>query len=169
MDTTTTDQRLAAWRGLQWATSLITRRFRLDLANQGLTIEEFDVLIHLAPASHGVLPLQELAGSMVLGDSLSRSGLTRLLDRMERDGLLRRRLNRRDRRRFDVSITANGKARFDAVWPEHEDGIRRYFSNPLSDKDIVNLQTALAKLIRANQGGTNESTASPDGPPVRHP
>ncbi len=154
METTTTEERLAAWRGLQWATSLITRKFRLDLTNQGLTIEEFDVLIHLAPAPNGKLPLQELAGSMVLGDSLSRSGLTRLLDRMERDGLLRRRLNRRDRRRFDVSITANGKARFDAVWPDHQDGIRRYFSNPLSDTDIVNLQAALAKLISANQDGS---------------
>lgn len=151
MKATTADERLATWRALQWATALIMKRFRVDLANQGLTIEEFDVLIHLASAGGGELPLQELAGSMVFGDTLSRSGLTRLLDRMERSGLVRRRLNRHDRRRFDVSITGRGRARFEAVWPEHEEGIRSYFSDPLADRDIVNLRTALNKLIRANQ------------------
>jgi len=152
MSATNAEERQATWRDLQWATALIMRRFRVDLSNQGLTIEEFDVLIHLASAPGGELPLQELAGSMVLGDSLSRSGLTRLLDRMERSGLIRRRLNRHDRRRFDTSITARGRARFEAVWPEHEAGIRRYFSDQLADRDIVNLRSALTKLIRANQG-----------------
>jgi len=155
MKATTAEERLATWRDLQWATALIMRRFRVDLANQGLTIEEFDVLVHLASVGGGELPLQELAGSMVLGDTLSRSGLTRLLDRMERSGLVRRRLNRHDRRRFDVSITPRGRTRFEAVWPKHEVGIRRYFSDPLADMDIVNLRTALTKLIRANQDHTD--------------
>jgi len=155
MKATTAEERLATWRDLQWATALIMRRFRVDLASQGLTIEEFDVLVHLASAGEGELPLQELAGSMVLGDTLSRSGLTRLLDRMERSGLVRRRLNRHDRRRFDVLITPRGLARFEALWPEHEVGIRRYFSDPLTDRDIVNLRTALTKLIRANQSQTD--------------
>jgi DNA-binding MarR family transcriptional regulator len=155
MNPTTAEERISTWRDLQWATALIMKRFRVDLANQGLTIEEFDVLIHLASAAGGELPLQELARSMVLGDTISRSGLTRLLDRMERSGLIRRRLNRHDRRRFDVSITARGRARFETVWPEHEEGIRSYFSDPLADRDIVNLRTALTKLIRANQDQTD--------------
>jgi DNA-binding MarR family transcriptional regulator len=96
---------LAVWRQLQWATALIMGRFRRDLADVGLPIEEFAVLVHLGWAPHGTLPLQELAASMVLGDALSRSGLTRMLDRMENDGLIRRTVSRHDRRRFDVSLT----------------------------------------------------------------
>ena len=106
-----TSDQLAAWRQLQWANALIMSRFRRDLAEFDVTIEEFDVLVHLAWASGGALPLQELTTSMVLGNALSRSGLTRMLDRMENDGLIRRELNRTDRRRFDVALTEKGRVR----------------------------------------------------------
>jgi DNA-binding MarR family transcriptional regulator len=150
----TQQDRLAAWRDLQWANALIMAQFRRDLSGRDLTIEEFDVLIHLAA---GPLPLQELVASMVLGQNLSRSGLTRLLDRMESAGLVRRRLSRTDRRRFDVSLTPKGRARFEAIWPEHEEGIRQYFSEPLSDSDVISLRSVLAKLISAN---ANRHTAA---------
>ena len=88
---------------------------------------------------------------MVLGDVLSRSGLTRMLDRMENDGLIRRTLNRHDRRRFDVALTANGRQRFERVWPGHEEGIGRYFVSPLAQSDIDELGRILAKLIQANE------------------
>jgi DNA-binding MarR family transcriptional regulator len=142
---------LAVWRQLQWATALIMRSFRRDLADIDLTIEEFDVLVHLAWGPPEALPLQELTSSMVLGDALSRSGLTRMLDRMENDGLIRRKLNRRDRRRFDVALTAKGRQRFEQVWPGHEEGIGRYFVSPLTQRDIDELGRILAKLIQANE------------------
>ena len=142
---------LAVWRQLQWATALIMGRFRRDLSDVGLAIEEFDVLVHLAWAPQGALPLQELAASMVLGDALSRSGLTRMLDRMENDGLIRRKLNRHDRRRFDVDLTRKGRQRFEQVWPEHEEGIGRYFVEPLTHLDIDELGRILAKLIQTNE------------------
>ena len=85
---TLTEDQLAAWKQLQWATALITNRFRRDLAGIGLSLEQFDVLIHLAGAPSGTLPLHELTASMVVADALSRSGITRLLDRMEHDGLM---------------------------------------------------------------------------------
>ena len=142
---------LAVWRQLQWATALITGRFRRDLADAGLAIEEFDALVHLAWAPDGALPLQELAASMVLGDALSRSGLTRMLDRMENNGLLRRKLNTHDRRRFDVALTRKGRQRFEQVWPGHEEGIGRYFVGPLTQPDIDELGRILAKLIKTNE------------------
>lgn len=142
---------MATWRDLQWATSLIMGRFAQDLAEQDLTLEEFDVLVHLAWAPDGVLPLRELVASMISGYQLSRSGLTRLLDRMERDGLVGRSLSRDDRRQFDVAITDRGRDAFDRVWPGHRDGIQRYFSEPLSDGDVATLKRILAKLIRANE------------------
>jgi DNA-binding MarR family transcriptional regulator len=146
---------LAAWKQLQWATALIMARFRRDLAGSGLSLEEFDVLVHLAWAPSGKLALHELTASMVVADALSRSGITRLLDRMERDGLIRRTVSTRDRRRFDVSLTPPGQRRFEHIWPAHADGIRRYFAQPLTPGDIAELSRILARLIQANE---NHST-----------
>jgi DNA-binding MarR family transcriptional regulator len=146
-----TSDQLAAWRQLQWANALIMSRFRRDLAEFDLTIEEFDVLVHLAWAPGSGLPLRELTASMVLGDALSRSGLTRMLDRMENDGLIRRELNRRDRRRFDVALTQKGRARFEQVWPPHQEGIQHYFVDPLANRDLEALSRVLGKLIQANE------------------
>ena len=107
--------------------------------------------MHLAWARDGVLPLRELVASLVSGYQLSRSGLTRLLDRMERDGLIERSLSREDRRQFDVAISGQGRAVFDRVWPGHLEGIQRYFSEPLTDRDVTILRRVLSKLIAANE------------------
>lgn len=145
------EERLAAWRNLQWTTSLIMGRFAADLARSGLTLEEFDVLVHLAWSPDGVLPLRRLVSSLVLGHLLTRSGLTRILDRMERDGLVTRTLSASDRRQFDVTLTRSGRAVFDSVWAEHVEGLRRYFMDPLTDDDVRALRAILAKLIAANE------------------
>jgi DNA-binding MarR family transcriptional regulator len=145
-----TEDQLAVWKQLQWATALITARFRRDLAASGLSLEEFDVLIHLAPAPSGTLPLHELTASMVVADALSRSGITRLLDRMEAGGLIRRTTSKHDRRRFDVTLTPAGRRRFEQVWPGHAEGIARYFADPLTQHDISELGKILADLIQAN-------------------
>jgi DNA-binding MarR family transcriptional regulator len=148
---TLTDDQLAAWKQLQWATALITGRFRRDLARTGLSLEQFDVLVHLAWAPSGTLPLHQLTASMVVADTLSRSGITRLLDRMERDGLITRTVSTADRRRFDVSLTQHGRRRFEEAWPAHADGIGRYFAQPLTPRDIGDLTRILDSLIQANQ------------------
>jgi DNA-binding MarR family transcriptional regulator len=148
---TLTDDQLAAWKQLQWATALITSRFRRDLAGAGLSLEQFDVLVHLAWAPSGTLPLHQLTASMVVTDALSRSGITRLLDRMDRDGLITRTVSTTDRRRFDVSLTPHGHRRFDQAWPAHADGIGRYFARPLTPRDIGDLARILDSLIQANQ------------------
>jgi len=150
MQTLTEDQ-LAVWKQLQWATALIMNRFRRDLAAAGLSLEQFDVLVHLAWAPSGTLPLHQLTASMVVADALSRSGITRLLDRMERDGLITRTVSTTDRRRFDVSLTPPGRLRFDQAWPAHADGIGRYFAQPLTSRDIGDLARILDALIQANQ------------------
>jgi|SRR5215471_5142602 len=147
----TCSSQLAAWKQLQWATALITSRFRRDLAGIGLSLEQFDVLIHLAGAPSGTLPLHELTASMVVGEALSRSGITRLLDRMERDELITRTTSTTDRRRFDVSLTPQGRQRFGQIWPSHADGIERYFAQHLTSGDTAELARILDTLIQANQ------------------
>lgn len=130
---------------------MIMARFKSDLARSGLSVEEFDVLVHLAWAPSETLTLRELTATMVVSSTLTRSGLTRLLDRMDRDRLVRRTLSKQDRRRFDVSLTAKGRRRFAQVWPEHADGIRRYFVDPLATEDLDDLDRILSVLIRTNE------------------
>ena len=142
---------IAVWKQLQWATALITGRFRRDLAGAGLSLEQFDVLVHLAWAPSATLPLHELTASMVVADALSRSGITRLLDRMERDGLITRTVSTTDRRRFDVSLTPSGQQRFEQAWPTHAEGIGRYFVQPLTPRDISDLARIMDSLIQANE------------------
>ena len=147
------DGQIAVWKQLQWATALIMARFRRDLAPSGLSLEQFDVLVHLAWAPSGTLALHDLTATMVVADALSRSGITRLLDRMEGDGLIRRTVSPRDRRRFDVSLTAQGRRLFEEIWPAHAEGIGRYFAEPLDPRDLRELGRILALLIGANESG----------------
>ena len=144
---------MAAWRAFQWANTVITGRLAQDLNEGGLSLAEFDVLIHLYEADHGSLSLQEVAETMVTGGLLSRSGVTRLLDRMERDGLVRRDLNRSDRRRFDVHLTDKGRTVFEQVWPGHQRGIADRFVGPMTSDEIAGLHKTLTKLIEANEQG----------------
>lgn len=88
---------------------------------------------------------------MVVADGLSRSGITRLLDRMEGEGLIRRTVSTHDRRRFDVTLTPQGRQRFQQVWPGHAEAIGRYFVEPLAQHDIGELSKILAALIHANE------------------
>lgn len=157
-----TDAQLAVWKQLQWANALIMARFKSDLARSGLSVEEFDVLVHLAWAPSETLTLRELTATMVVSSTLTRSGLTRLLDRMDRDRLVRRTLSKQDRRRFDVSLTAKGRRRFAQVWPEHADGIRRYFVDPLATEDLDDLDRILSVLIRTNEVELGHGDTRPD-------
>ena len=157
-----TDAQLAVWKQLQWANALIMARFKSDLARSGLSVEEFDVLVHLAWAPSETLTLRELTATMVVSSALTRSGLTRLLDRMDRDRLVRRTLSKQDRRRFDVSLTAKGRQRFAQVWPEHADGIRRYFVDPLATEDLDDLDRILSVLIRTNEVELGHGDTRPD-------
>ena len=115
-DTGFTELEGQAWWGILRSSTLVLRALGSDMQDDGLQFEWFDVLINVYQYPGEAMPLSSLADNAVL----SRSGLTRLLDRMERDGLLERRLSTTDRRRFDVLLTAKGRAEFERVWPRHQ-------------------------------------------------
>jgi len=82
---------------------------------------------------------------------------------MEHDRLIRRKLNNRDRRRFNVALTPKGRRRFEEVWPQHAAGIGRYFVDPLAQRDIGKLGRILGHLIRANETGIRLEDARGSG------
>src|SRR3954447_4042414 len=76
---------LTAWRGLLRAHDQLTRALDADLAEKhGLPLASYEVLLFLAESPDGRVRMSELAESVLL----SRSGLTRLVDRLEADGLV---------------------------------------------------------------------------------
>ena len=143
-----TSEQSRAWRAFLWAPTLIMRNLELEMrAADRLPLSWFDVLIHLYEAPQGQLRLQALAESVVL----SRSGLTRLIDRMERAGVVRREQVTDDRRGLYAVMTGEGRRLFEQVAPRHIRRVNDHFAKHLSKADLRTLTATLSKLIAANE------------------
>lgn len=137
-----------AWRAFLWAPTIIMRNLEREMrAADRLPLSWFDVLIHLHEAPQGRLRLQALAESVVL----SRSGLTRLIDRMEKAGVVRREQAADDRRGSYAVLTAAGRRRFEQVEPGHVRRVIDHFARHLDEAEARALTATLSKLIAANE------------------
>lgn len=101
----------------------------------------YDVLVHLEEAGHGA-PMNEVA-SRILS---SKSGLTRVIDKMEKAGLVRRERPADDRRVVLVFITDAGLSTLQDARRHHRDGIRRHFTEHLSVAELKALARTLEKV-----------------------
>jgi DNA-binding MarR family transcriptional regulator len=111
------EQELAAWRALLSVHAQITARIESALAEAGLPpLTWYDVLWPL----HRALGRRLRVGALAEQVTLSRTGLTRLLDRIERDGLIRRVSVPEDRRGSYVVVTSAGSAMLRKMWPVYE-------------------------------------------------
>ena len=143
-----TPEQSTAWRAFLWAPTLIMRNLEREMrAADRLPLSWFDVLIHLYDVPQGRLRLQALAESVVL----SRSGLTRLIDRMEKAGVVRREPATDDRRGSYAVLTAAGRRRFEHVMPGHLRRVNDHFARHLSAAEVRALTATLSKLIAANE------------------
>ena len=106
------------------------------MEDQGLSLTWYDVLIHLSEASESRLQHQALAGSLLL----SRSGITRLVDRMAKAGLVRR--------ASYVVITPQGRDALDRASPGHVRGIVQHFTRYLDSEDASALQKFFSRVLQ---------------------
>ena len=138
----TEEDRLAVWAAFLRAHSVLTASLERELvAERGLSLAWYEVLLQLRRAG-GELRMQELARSVLL----SKSGLTRLVDRMEAAGLVARRSCPTDRRGTFVTLTDEGRRAFRAAAPVHLRGIEEHFTSRLDDDDRRALAAVLDKL-----------------------
>ncbi len=107
----------------------------------GIPQRWYDVLVHLEESPNGI-PMNELAEQILY----SKSGLTRVVDRMEDAGLVRRVRPSHDRRSILVITTELGTETMLKARLHHRDGIDRHFSRHLTDADIKALTRALEKV-----------------------
>src|SRR5439155_17433787 len=80
---------------------------------------------------------------------LSKSGLTRLVDRIEEAGLVRRASAPRDRRSLLIVLTSSGEKMLKRAAPIHEDGIRRHFGAYITDQEAAAVEAALGRIAAA--------------------
>lgn len=118
------DDELGAWRGFLRVHARVTRELDAELlATHGLPLSSYEVLLFLDNAAEGRLRMAQLADSVLL----SRSGLTRLVDRLEDGGLVRREICPSDLRGFNAVLTDAGRAALVEARETHLAGVRRLF------------------------------------------
>jgi DNA-binding MarR family transcriptional regulator len=134
---------LAAWRSFLRAHATVTHRLEAELvAEHDLPLASYDVLVQLSEAPSAALRMTELAERVLL----SRSGLTRLVDRLERDGLVTRRACPDDARGTLAVLTDAGLDRLRAAWPTHLRGVSEHVTSKLSPQELVVLEELLGRL-----------------------
>lgn len=140
------EQHLAAWRAFLKAHATIINLIERDLAEaKRPPLSTYDVLIELYEASEHRLRMHELAERVVL----SRSGLTRLVDRLEAEGLLIRDRCGTDRRGAFAVITEQGIEALKQTWPIYARGIAEYFAQWLTLEEAKLLELALSRILQA--------------------
>ena len=143
MATQISENHLDAWRGVLNAHARVTSRAEEALAAAGLPqLAWYDVLwaLHRAPAKR--LRMGELSDQVTIG----RSTLTRLVDRIEAEGLLERAPSASDRRAVEATITRAGSALLRKMWPVYEGVLRSEFEAKITRSDAQALSKALAKV-----------------------
>ena len=133
---TLTPVELRAWGGFLRAHARLIRELDAELeAAHGLPLTCFDVLIQLARAPDRRMRMGDLADAVLL----SRSGLTRLVDRLARDGLIERERCASDARGSLAVLTQRGRDVLRAAAPTHLAGVRRRFINSFSADELAQL------------------------------
>lgn len=134
---------LAVWRTLLRVQVQVSRRLQTDLlAEHDLALGSYEVLLHLAEAPDGRLRMNDLADRVLL----SRSGLTRLVDRLQREGLVERASCASDARGLYAVLTPAGRERVQAATPTHQQGVREHVLSRLTPEELRNLAAILDKL-----------------------
>jgi DNA-binding MarR family transcriptional regulator len=145
-----TDDELAAWQAFLRAHSTMLRRIAADLEEADLPpLTWYDVLAALRDAD-GALRQVELAERVLL----SNSGLSRLIDRIEKAGLVRRTACDTDRRSFYIELTGDGREMLERMWPVYARGIAEDFlpaigSNSCELRQMLETITTSCDRVRA--------------------
>jgi DNA-binding MarR family transcriptional regulator len=139
-----TREELAAWRAFLEAHHAVMAVLGEELEEIGLPIGFYDVLVHLTEAERG-LRMAELARRVLL----SKSGLTRLVDRMAGQGLVRRRPSPEDGRGFYVAATPLGRSALRRASPGHLSGVANHFTSLLTPDELPVITRAMNRIADA--------------------
>ncbi|MBE1486188.1 DNA-binding MarR family transcriptional regulator [Plantactinospora soyae] len=153
------DSRLTAMGLVMEVHAGLAARFAAQFEEHDLSSVEFEVLMRLARSPQHELRMTDLAAQT----SLSTSGVTRVVDRMERDGLLCRRACPSDRRSAYAVVTESGMTRLDETLPGHIQLIEDWFISQLDSAALDNLLDSLRIVRDAVHPGATAGSAGRAG------
>jgi len=107
-----------------------------------LPLTEYTTLMHLSEAPHRLMRMSELAAAC----DLSLSGMTRIVTRLETQGLIERVRCEEDARGWNAVLTDAGLARLQRAWPTHLASVRRHVFDHLRGIDLTQLARALQRF-----------------------
>lgn len=143
MTTITPPQRLDSWVSFLRAHAAITRELSVQLQREhGLTLNDYEVLLHLSHSEGGMLRRVDLAASVLL----TASGITRLLEGLERSGFVRKETCDSDARVSYAKLTDEGAAKLREAAVTHLRGIDELFVGRYSGSELATLAELLARL-----------------------
>jgi DNA-binding MarR family transcriptional regulator len=145
-----TPPELRAWRGMLRAHAALAKALDAQLeAEHGLQLSSYEVLMYLADAEEQRMRMCDLASTILL----SRSGLTRLVDRLQREGLLERVACADDARGAFAKLTPLGRERLAAARVTHLDGVRAIFLDLFTPEELEMLGRSWDRVLeRAGYG-----------------
>jgi DNA-binding MarR family transcriptional regulator len=137
------ERSLESWRAFLSAHARVLRSLETELGvEQQLPLADFDVLSRLSEAPGGALRMHDLADSVLL----SRSGLTRLVDRLVRDGSVSREPSPGDLRGKLAVLTPAGLRRLRRATPVHLRGVSQHFLSRLTALELSTLRGLMDRL-----------------------
>jgi DNA-binding MarR family transcriptional regulator len=139
-----TPPEMRAWKALLDVTTGVLATLDGELQREhGLSLGEYEVLVHLSETPGHSLRMTDLAERL----KLSPSGITRRIDGLVRDDLVERRQCPSDRRGSNAVLTEKGLSRLDEAAPTHVRGVRSHFVDQLSERQLANLTSALSAVV----------------------
>jgi DNA-binding MarR family transcriptional regulator len=139
-----TDHELAAWRGMLEVHAQVTRNLDAQMrAEHGLSVSAYEVLMFLADAPEHRLRMADIARRVLL----SRSGCTRLVDRLVEQGYVTRCAADTDGRGLFAELTDAGVEKAAAARRTHREGVRTFFLDHLGARDEIALGDIWARLL----------------------
>jgi DNA-binding MarR family transcriptional regulator len=163
---TARDARLAPWRAFLLAHARVSRRLDEELRlEHDLSIAEYDTLLTLALAPERRMRMGPLAERVIL----SKSGVTRLIDRLVSDELVERSACLADARGAEAVLTERGLARLRQASPTHLRGIDEHFLSILDGEDLEVIERAMTAVARqaCSEAGDASRSSADDADPAR--
>lgn len=153
------DPRLAPWRAFLLAHARVSRRLDEELRlEHDLSIAEYDTLLNLALAPGRRMRMGPLAERVIL----SKSGVTRLIDRLVGDELVERSACLADARGAEAVLTDRGLARLRQASPTHLRGISEHFLSILDDADLGVIERCMSAVAGQAGSGAGDGPAALD-------
>lgn len=139
-----TNEHRGAWVAFLFSSARVNREIDRRLTEAGMVdIAVYDVLLRLEDAPERRMKMTDLAEAVIF----SKSGITRLVDRLEKEGLVERQSCPSDRRRVHAFLTDKGLAERERAWPVYRQGILDLFAANMTREEAATVEKILGRMM----------------------